>query len=62
MKVEIDLIQENNTWELTELLHDHCEIGLMWVYKVKKDELGGVIKNYAHLIAKGYVQQVDVDF
>jgi hypothetical protein len=37
-------------------------IGLKWVYKVKKDESGAVIKNKAHLAAKGYVKQASVDF
>jgi hypothetical protein len=27
------------------LPHDHCAIGLKWVYKVKKGELGVVIEN-----------------
>jgi hypothetical protein len=59
---EINSIQENDTWELTELLRGCCAIGLKWVFKQKKDELGAVIKNKAHLVAKGYVQQAGVDF
>jgi hypothetical protein len=37
-------------------------IGLKWVFKQKKDDSGAVIKNKAHLVAKGYVQQAGVDF
>jgi hypothetical protein len=62
MQEEIDSIQENHTWELTELLRGCRAIGLKWVFKQKKDESGAVIKNKARLIAKGYVQQDGVDF
>ncbi|GKD69470.1 retrovirus-related pol polyprotein from transposon TNT 1-94 [Tanacetum coccineum] len=33
-----------------------------WIYKVKKDELGGVLKNKARLVAKGYHQEEGIDF
>ncbi|GJW73832.1 retrovirus-related pol polyprotein from transposon TNT 1-94 [Tanacetum coccineum] len=37
-------------------------IKLKWIYKVKKDELGGVLKNKARLVAKGYHQEEGIDF
>ncbi|GKF90164.1 retrovirus-related pol polyprotein from transposon TNT 1-94, partial [Tanacetum coccineum] len=37
-------------------------IKLKWIYKVKKDELGGVLKNKARLVAKGYRQEEGIDF
>ncbi|GKA33108.1 retrovirus-related pol polyprotein from transposon TNT 1-94 [Tanacetum coccineum] len=37
-------------------------IKLKWIYKVKKDELGGVLKNKAQLVAKGYRQEEGIDF
>jgi hypothetical protein len=61
MKEEIDSIWENQTRELTEL-PGHRAIGLKWVYKIKNDEAGVVIKYKARLVAKGYVQQASVDF
>ncbi|GJT69529.1 retrovirus-related pol polyprotein from transposon TNT 1-94 [Tanacetum coccineum] len=33
-----------------------------WIFKVKKDEFGGVLKNKARLIAKGYRQEKGIDF
>ncbi|KAF0891669.1 hypothetical protein E2562_010887 [Oryza meyeriana var. granulata] len=36
--------------------------GLKWVYKLKKDAQGVVVKHKARLVAKGYVQRVGVDF
>ncbi|GKE46324.1 retrovirus-related pol polyprotein from transposon TNT 1-94, partial [Tanacetum coccineum] len=35
---------------------------LQWIYKVKKDELGGVLKNKARLVAKGYRQEEGIYF
>ncbi|GJQ97893.1 retrovirus-related pol polyprotein from transposon TNT 1-94 [Tanacetum coccineum] len=37
-------------------------IKLKWINKVKKDELGGVLKNKARLVAKGYRQKEGIDF
>jgi hypothetical protein len=62
MQEEIDSIQENHTWELTELSRGCRAIRLKWVFKQKKDESGAVIKNKARLVAKGYVQQAGVNF
>nr|GFA40661.1 retrovirus-related Pol polyprotein from transposon TNT 1-94 [Tanacetum cinerariifolium] len=37
-------------------------ITLKWIYKVKLDELGGILKNMAHLVARGYRQKEGIDF
>ncbi|GJW65121.1 retrovirus-related pol polyprotein from transposon TNT 1-94 [Tanacetum coccineum] len=37
-------------------------IKLKWIFKVKKDECGGVPKNKAQLVAKGYRQEERIDF
>ncbi|GJY19950.1 integrase, catalytic region, zinc finger, CCHC-type containing protein [Tanacetum coccineum] len=37
-------------------------ITLKWIYKVKLDELGGVLKNKARLVAKVYRQEEGIDF
>ncbi|GJX68399.1 retrovirus-related pol polyprotein from transposon TNT 1-94 [Tanacetum coccineum] len=37
-------------------------IGLKWIYKVKLDEYGDVLKNKARLVAKGYCQEEGIDF
>jgi hypothetical protein len=59
---EMDSIQSNRTWRLVPLPPGHRPIGLKWVYKVKKNTVGEVIKHKARLVAKGYVQQPCVDF
>jgi hypothetical protein len=52
---ELQSIDDNNTWTLTTLPAGHRAIGLKWVFKVKKDEHGHVIKHKARLVTKGYV-------
>jgi hypothetical protein len=62
MDEEMQSIVENGTWELKELPPGHRAIGLKWVYKLKKDAQGAVVKRKARLVAKGYVQRQGVDF
>ncbi|GJS81675.1 retrovirus-related pol polyprotein from transposon TNT 1-94 [Tanacetum coccineum] len=38
------------------------DIYLKWIYKVKLDELGGILKNKARLVARGYRQEEGIDF
>lgn len=40
----------------------HKPIGLKWVYKLKRDANGNVIKHKAWLMAKGYVKKQGIDF
>lgn len=62
MENELSSIEKNNTWVLTDLPHGHKAIGLKWVFKLKKDMNGDVIKHKARLVAKGYVQKQGIDF
>jgi hypothetical protein len=62
MMEELRAIEENNTWELTELPSGRHTIGLKWVFKVKKNEHGDVVRHKARLVIKGYAQRQGVDF
>jgi hypothetical protein len=62
MDVEIKSIQDNKTWKLVILPEGHRPIGLKWVYKLKKDASGEVVKHKTRLVAKGYVQKAGMDF
>jgi hypothetical protein len=62
MADEINSIEENNAWKLTDLPAGHRPIGLKWVFKLKRDARGVIVKHKARLVAKGYVQQAGVDF
>nr|GEX53703.1 retrovirus-related Pol polyprotein from transposon TNT 1-94 [Tanacetum cinerariifolium] len=37
-------------------------IKLKWIYKIKKDEPGGELKNKARLVTQGFKQEEDIDF
>nr|GFB86108.1 retrovirus-related Pol polyprotein from transposon TNT 1-94 [Tanacetum cinerariifolium] len=37
-------------------------ITLKWIYKVKLDELGGILKNKARLVTRGYRREEGIDF
>jgi len=52
---ELSSIEQNDTWRLVELPPGHRAIGLKWVFKLKRDEPGAIVKHKARLVAKGYV-------
>uniref|UniRef100_A0ACD5WYF1 Uncharacterized protein n=1 Tax=Avena sativa TaxID=4498 RepID=A0ACD5WYF1_AVESA len=62
MEEEMGSILENHTWEFTSLPSRQRAIGLKWVYKIKKDPEGNIVKHKARLVAKGYVQRQGIDF
>nr|GEV05826.1 retrovirus-related Pol polyprotein from transposon TNT 1-94 [Tanacetum cinerariifolium] len=49
-------------WELVSRPDCVMIIALKWIYKVKLDEYGDVLKNKARLVAKGYQQEEGIDF
>nr|GEW61921.1 retrovirus-related Pol polyprotein from transposon TNT 1-94 [Tanacetum cinerariifolium] len=49
-------------WELVPRPDHVMMITLKWIYKVKLDELGGILKNKARLVARGYRQEEGIDF
>nr|GFC51180.1 retrovirus-related Pol polyprotein from transposon TNT 1-94 [Tanacetum cinerariifolium] len=49
-------------WELVPRPDKVMVITLKWIYKVKLDELGGILKNKARLVALGYRQEEGIDF
>ncbi|WVZ50248.1 hypothetical protein U9M48_001522, partial [Paspalum notatum var. saurae] len=59
---EMESIKGNQTWCLVPLPPGQRPIGLKWVFKVKKNSSGEVVKHKARLVAKGYVQQQGIDY
>ncbi|GJS41421.1 retrovirus-related pol polyprotein from transposon TNT 1-94 [Tanacetum coccineum] len=49
-------------WELVPPPDCAMIIALKWIYKVKLDEYGDVLKNKARLVAKGFRQEEGLDF
>ena len=62
MKDEIVSLRKNGTWELTEAPQNRKVIQSRWVFKVKRDGTGQVIRHKARLVAKGFTQQAGIDY
>jgi hypothetical protein len=54
MMEEMMSIEENDTWSLIDLPPGRKQIGVTWMFKVKRDEHGAMSKHKARLVVKGY--------
>jgi hypothetical protein len=62
MQSEMDAVEKNRTWELADLPRGHSAITLKWVFKMKRDEAGAIVKHKARLVTRGFVQREGIDF
>ncbi|GJW77971.1 retrovirus-related pol polyprotein from transposon TNT 1-94 [Tanacetum coccineum] len=62
MQEELHEFERLEVWELVPHPDKVMVITLKWIYKVKLDELGGILKNKARLVARGYHQEEGIDF
>ncbi|GKE14636.1 retrovirus-related pol polyprotein from transposon TNT 1-94 [Tanacetum coccineum] len=62
MQKELNEFERLEVWELVPRPDKVMVITLKWIYKVKLDELGGILKNKARLVARGYRQEEGIDF
>ncbi|GKC88397.1 retrovirus-related pol polyprotein from transposon TNT 1-94 [Tanacetum coccineum] len=62
MQEEIHEFERLQVWELVSCPYKVMLIKLKWIYKVKTDEFGGVLKNKARLVAQGFRQEEGIDF
>ncbi|GKC23304.1 retrovirus-related pol polyprotein from transposon TNT 1-94 [Tanacetum coccineum] len=62
MQEELNEFERLKVWELVPRPDRVMIITLKWIYKVKLDELRGVLKNKARLVARGYRQEEGIDF
>ncbi|GJU94138.1 retrovirus-related pol polyprotein from transposon TNT 1-94 [Tanacetum coccineum] len=62
MQEELNEFERLEIWELVPRLDRVMIITLKWIFKVKLDKLGGVLKNKARLEARGYHQEEGIDF
>ncbi|GJT45093.1 hypothetical protein Tco_0953808 [Tanacetum coccineum] len=61
MQEELNEFERLEVWELVPRPDKVMVITLKWIYKVKLDEIGGILKNKACLVARGY-RQVELYF
>ncbi|XP_019238315.1 PREDICTED: uncharacterized protein LOC109218405 [Nicotiana attenuata] len=62
MKVEIQALEDNKTWEVVPLPPNKRAIRCKWVYKIKYTSSREVEKYMARLVAKGYSQKEGLDY
>ncbi|GJS55525.1 integrase, catalytic region, zinc finger, CCHC-type containing protein [Tanacetum coccineum] len=62
MQEELHEFKRLEVWELVSRPDKVMVINLKWIYKVKLDELGGILKNKARLVARGYRQGEGLNF
>nr|GEV60796.1 retrovirus-related Pol polyprotein from transposon TNT 1-94 [Tanacetum cinerariifolium] len=62
MQEELSEFERLEVWELVPRPDKVMVITLKWIYKVKLNELGGILKNKARLVARGYRQEEGIDF
>ncbi|GJU03718.1 retrovirus-related pol polyprotein from transposon TNT 1-94 [Tanacetum coccineum] len=62
MQEELNESERLEVWELVPRPNKVMVITLKWIYKVKLDEVGGILKNKALLMACGYRQEEGIDF
>nr|GFB19370.1 putative Gag-Pol polyprotein [Tanacetum cinerariifolium] len=62
MQEELYEFERLEIWELVPRPDKVMMITLKWIYKVKLDKLGGILKNKARLVARGYRQEEGIDF
>nr|GFB72755.1 integrase, catalytic region, zinc finger, CCHC-type, peptidase aspartic, catalytic [Tanacetum cinerariifolium] len=59
---ELHEFERLKVWEPVPRPYKVMVITLKWIYNVKLDELGGILKNKARLVARGYRQKKGIDF
>ncbi|GKE39944.1 retrovirus-related pol polyprotein from transposon TNT 1-94 [Tanacetum coccineum] len=62
MQEELNEFKRLEVWELVPRPDKVMVITLKWIYKVKLDELGGILKNKAQLLARGCSQEDGINF
>nr|GEZ73669.1 integrase, catalytic region, zinc finger, CCHC-type, peptidase aspartic, catalytic [Tanacetum cinerariifolium] len=62
MQEELNEFERIEVWELVPRPVKVMVITLKWIYKVKLDELGGILKNKARSVVRGYRQEEGIDF
>ncbi|GKA18624.1 putative ribonuclease H-like domain-containing protein, partial [Tanacetum coccineum] len=62
MQEDLNEFECLEVWELVPRPDKVMVITLKWIYKVKLDDLGGILKNKARLVARGYRQEKRINF
>ncbi|PKA66251.1 putative mitochondrial protein [Apostasia shenzhenica] len=62
MQEELEQFSKNDVWDLVSRPKGHSIIDTKWIFRNKLDDSGIIIRNKAHLVAKGFTQIEGIDF
>ncbi len=62
IKEELAMLKKTGTWELTEPPPEANIVGSKWVFHLKKDAAGNMVRYKACLMAQGFSQVPGVDY
>lgn len=62
MTTEFNALLKNQAWELVPPNPKHNVIGCKWVFKIRRRFDGSIERYKAHLVAKGFHQQLGIDY
>ena len=62
MKSEMKSLEEHNTWKLVSMPPGKKAVGCKWVFRIKRDPSGEIIKFKGRLAAKGFTRRPGIDY
>ena len=62
MELEISELERQNTWNITDLPNNRTVLKGKWVYKIKTNLEGHIIKYKARWVVKGFNQILGLDY
>ena len=62
MKEEVEELESQNTWKLVSLPPGRIALGGRWVYKLKKDSSGRIVRYKSRWVIQGFSQILGLDY
>ena len=62
MDQELKSMQKHNVWKLVDLPSGKVPLKCKWIFRIKKDSEGNVLRHKARLVTCGYSQKYGIDY
>ncbi|CAM8979612.1 unnamed protein product [Rhodiola kirilowii] len=62
MNIEIEALEKNNSWTLTDLPHGKTVVDCKWIFRIKLKSDGSIERYKARLVARGFTQVEGLDY